>query len=122
MIASWMLYACLVSALITAAALMLERIAGSLGWPIRAVWAGALALSVTWPLGNEARRFMPHAATPATVLPFTITVAPTRMMAVVTRGPERAAGLERWLVYLWCALSAMLLLRLVSGVASPRAA
>jgi TonB family protein len=118
MIASWMLYACLVSALITAAALMLERIAGSLGWPIRAVWAGALALSVTWPLGNEARRFMPHAATPATVLPFTITVAPTRMMAVVTRGPERAAGLERWLVYLWCALSAMLLLRLVSGVAS----
>jgi TonB family protein len=118
MIASWMLYACLVSGLITAAAWSLERIAGSVSWPLRWVWAGALALSIAWPLGNEARRLIPNTAMPAAVIPFTITVAPTRMMAVVTRGPERAAGVERSLVYLWCALSAVLLVRLISGVAS----
>ncbi|MDB4877790.1 MAG: TonB family protein [Gemmatimonadetes bacterium] len=116
MIASWMLYACLVAALVTIAAEAMERVARARQWPIRFVWIAALLLSIAWPVGSAARGLMPAGTTRVTVLPFTIAVEPTRIIARGSLAPDRAALIDRGLVVLWCAFSALLLIRLSRGI------
>jgi TonB family protein len=116
MIASWMLYAALVAALLTVAAVALERVASARQWPIRFVWIGAVLLSLAWPVGSVARGLMPAPTRRVTVLPFTIAVEPMRIIARGSIAPDRAVLIDRALVTLWCAFSALLLLRLSRGV------
>ncbi len=80
MIASWMAYASLVSVVLAIAGAALERLASDTRWPLRWIWAGALAASVLWPMATiavsarEHRRAIDTAQPAAVVLPFTITI------------------------------------------------
>jgi len=49
MIASWMAFAALVSAVLTIGGVAFERVAHARGWPRRGVWFTVLVGSVMWP-------------------------------------------------------------------------
>ena len=115
MIASWMMYACVVAVLFTVVAVVIDRLAATRGWPGRFVWMAALALSVLWPAGDAIRRLMPTSLTPVTVRPFTITIQTTRVISLPSE-PAQIAMIGRVFVVLWCASSTVLLLRLVRGI------
>jgi len=51
MITAWILYAIVVGALIGVGGLALEKVLRTHGLPSRWIWAGAILLSVGWPLG-----------------------------------------------------------------------
>jgi TonB family protein len=122
MIGSWMLYAVAVSALFTVAAHALERVVGARGRPRRMLWVVATSLSLAWPAVTGLRRLAADDTLPVTVVPFTITVpSPTTIVPVVTT-PARGEQIDRALAALWVALSALLLLRLVGGIATLRRA
>ena len=116
MIASWMSYAFLVGALLAIAAIVVERINAARRWPMRAVWAAAVFLSIAWPVGSAVREVLAARMQPVTVLPFTITVQPSRIVSDQPLAPDRAALVDRVLVSLWIGMSILLLARLVRGV------
>ncbi len=119
MIASWMLYAALVGALMTLAASGLERAVATRRLARRFVWFGALVLSVVWPAADAVRRLVLAQAPAVRVLPFTITVqAPA--MVIHPAGPNWPAVIDRALIVVWIASSALLLLRLTRGMISLR--
>ena len=60
MIASWMFYAVAVGALLTVAALGLDRVAIARRRPTRFVWFTALSLSITLPIARAAARLAPE--------------------------------------------------------------
>lgn len=122
MIGSWMLYAIAVSALFTVAAHALERVVVARGRPRRMLWAVATSLSVAWPAVAGFRRVTAVEALPVTVVPFTITVPAPERIVPAARTPLRGEQIDRALVTLWVALSALLLLRLVGGIATLRRA
>jgi len=122
MIGSWMLYAIAVSALFTVAAHALERVVVARGRPRRMLWVVATTLSVAWPAVAGFRRFTALEVLPVTVVPFTITVPAPERIVPAARTPLRGEQIDRALVTLWVALSALLLLRLVGGIATLRRA
>ncbi len=60
MIASWMLYAVAVGALLTVAALGLDRVAIARRRPTRIVWFSALVLAIVLPIGRAALQLAPQ--------------------------------------------------------------
>jgi len=108
MITAWVLYAIVVGALLGAGGLALEKVLRTHGLPSRWIWAGAILLSVGWPLGYwawEGRpEEMPAVALPnlpavalpdppATVLPWepmTVEVSPESVLRLLD-GPIMAA-------------------------------
>jgi TonB family protein len=114
MIASWMLYAALVGILMTVAATALDRAAVARQRPTRMIWAAALALSIAWPVGRGIARMTPERATPVRLMPFTITVQSPAMTSRAT-ALSRAA-IDRALLFGWCGMSALLILRLLRGL------
>ncbi len=122
MIGSWMLYAVAVSALFTVAAHALERVVVARGRPRRMLWVVAMTLSLAWPAVTGLRRVSADAALPVTVAAFTITVPGPEAIVPAARTPLRGEQIDRALVVLWAALSALLLVRLGSGVATLRRA
>jgi TonB family protein len=114
MIASWMLYAALVGILVTVAATALDRAAVARQRPTRMIWAAALALSIAWPVGRGIARMTPERATPVRLMPFTITVQSPAMTSRAT-ALSRAA-IDRALLFGWCGMSALLILRLLRGL------
>lgn len=60
---SWVIYAVVVSGLLTLAALLLERMVHAIGGPVRWAWSGAMMASVSLPalLGLAAARTVPSA-------------------------------------------------------------
>jgi TonB family protein len=114
MIASWMLYAALVGILVSVAATALDRAAVARQRPTRMIWAAALALSIAWPVGRGIARMTPERATPVRLMPFTITVQSPAMTSRAT-ALSRAA-IDRALLFGWCGMSALLILRLLRGL------
>jgi TonB family protein len=114
MIASWMLYAALVGILVSVAATALDRAAVARQRPTRIIWAAALALSIAWPVGRGIARMTPERATPVRLMPFTITVQSPAMTSRAT-ALSRAA-IDRALLFGWCGMSALLILRLLRGL------
>lgn len=114
MIASWMLYALSISALVTVAALAVERVLIARGQPTRFVWMAATLLSIAWPLGPIVARLLPAAPRPVRVMPFTIVVdvSPNTPTPV-----DYALLIDRALIALWVALSVLLAVRLLHGIA-----
>ena len=112
MIATWMLYAALLSALVGVAGLALEHAAVVTRRPTRFIWLASMVLSVAWPVGNAALRLMPEPVESVRVVPFTIALQPTVAMASTSIGVDRAAWIDRGLVVLWILFSSALLLRL----------
>jgi TonB family protein len=119
MITTWMLYAALISALIAIAALALERVAVVQKIPIRFIWLASTIASVAWPIANAMQRLM-AANTPVRMMPFTITLEPTRVIANSPIGPDRAVLIDRALIVFWVALSALLLARLCQAIITLR--
>lgn len=118
MIASWMLYAALVGALMTVVAVALDRVAVARQRPTRMIWFAALLLSIAWPVGRAAARFAPERTQGVRLIPFSITV---QSSAITSRasGLSRDA-IDRGLVVLWFGLSACLFMRLTRGVITLR--
>ncbi len=114
---SWMVYACVVGVLITVSGLAAERVAAELRRPLRHLWLAAMLLSMALPLSGPARRLLPQRMAPGTMLPFAITLAPVRIIAEADRSRFDAVAVDRAMVVLWGAASALLLLRLAAGVA-----
>jgi TonB family protein len=112
MIASWMAFAALVSAVLTIGGVAFERVAQSRGWPRRGAWFAVLVGSVMWPALSVLRDLIP--AAPDQVIPFGITVLPAQI--VVASGPDRAELINRGLIVFWALASLVLLLRLARGM------
>jgi TonB family protein len=112
MIASWMAFAALVSAVLTIGGVALEPLAHARGWPRRAVWLTVLVGSVAWPALSALKHLLP---TRAPVLPFAITVLPAQVV-VASSGPDRALLINRGLMVFWVIASLVLLARLGRGM------
>lgn len=119
MIASWMLYAAVVSVLITVAALAADQALTARRLPTRFVWFAALILSAIWPVGSAVRRLFPE-TTPVLAVPFTIVVQGPAVLTRSTFASRFGLSIERGLIALWVVLSLALLLRLAVGVISLR--
>ena len=117
MIASWMAFAALVSAVLTIGGVAFERVAHARGWPRRGVWFAVLVGSVLWPALSGLRELLP--AAPDQVIPFGITVLPAQVV-VASSGPDRAELINRGLIVFWAVASFGLLLRLARGMARLR--
>jgi TonB family protein len=111
-----MSYAFLVAASVAITAVVVERITAARRLPVRVVWAAALFLSIAWPAGSAVREVLAARMQPVTVLPFTITVRPSRIVSDQPLPPDRAALVDRLLIAVWIGLSIVLLARLVRGV------
>ncbi|HEY6829919.1 MAG TPA: M56 family metallopeptidase [Gemmatimonadaceae bacterium] len=122
MIGSWMLYAVVVSALFTVAAHALERVVVARGRPRRMLWVVATTLSVGLPVVTGLRRLSADETLPVTVVPFTITVPAPESIVPVAQTPQRGEQIDRALLMVWAALSALLLIRLGAGIATLRKA
>ncbi|HEV8235234.1 MAG TPA: M56 family metallopeptidase [Gemmatimonadaceae bacterium] len=114
MIASWMLYTALVGALMTVAAIALDRAAVARHRPTRMIWFAALVLSIAWPIGRAAARVAPEQTRAVRLMPFTITVQSPAMTS--RAGGVSREAIDRALLFVWCGLSGLLLLRLTRGV------
>jgi TonB family protein len=118
MIASWMLYAVAVGALLTVAALGLDRVAIARRRPTRIIWFAALSLSIVLPIGRAAVKLAPEPTAGVRVIPFTITVQSPAMTARPSAWNRE--NVDRALLFAWCALSALLLFRLTRSVLTLR--
>jgi len=118
MIASWMLYTALVGALLTVAAMGLDRVAIARRRPTRMIWFSAVLLSIALPVGRAAARLAPERTAPVLVIPFTITVQSPAMIARASVWNRE--NVDRALLVAWCTLSALLLFRLTRSVATLR--
>jgi TonB family protein len=116
MIATWMLYAALVSALLTVAAIAANRVVHAAGLPSRFVWVASIALSIVWPAAAALQPLSSSKGASVRVMPFAIAVQPVQVIAPGGVTPDRAALVDRGLVALWVILSALLLVRLVQAV------
>jgi len=118
MISSWMLYTALVGALMTVAAIALDRVAVARRRPTRMIWFVALLFSIAWPIGRAAARVAPAPTRAVRLMPFNITVQSPAM--TIRAGVLDRAALDRALLFVWCGLSGLCLLRLLRGVTSLR--
>jgi TonB family protein len=118
MISSWMLYTALVGVLMTVAAIALDRVAMTRRQPTRMIWFVALLLSITWPIGRAAARMAPERTRAVQLMRFSITVQSPAM--TIRSGAFDRAALDRALLFVWCGLSGLFLLRLMRGVTSLR--
>ena len=117
---TWMLYAAVIGALVGIASVALERVAAARGLPMRFVWAASMIVSVGWAAGSAIRRLLPDIGEPVRLVPFSITLEPTRAISGGGIDAGRAAMLDRVLLALWIALSVLLLARLFIAVRSLR--
>ena len=113
---AWMLYAAVIGALVGIAGLALERVAAARRVPMRFVWLATMIVSVGWAVASAVRRLLPDVAEPVRLVPFTITLEPTRAIAGASMDAGSAALFDRALIGLWIALSAVLLAHLITAV------
>jgi len=117
---TWMLYAAVIGALVGIASVALERVAAARGLPMRFVWAASMIVSVGWAAASAIRRLLPDIGEPVRLVPFSITLEPTRAISGGGIDAGRAAMLDRGLLALWIALSVLLLARLFIAVRTLR--
>ncbi len=113
MMASWMLYALCVGALVSIAALAAERTLTALGRPTRFVWSAAMIVSALWPLASVLARLLPAEPRAVRVLPFTIVVGAVGPSASELAALVRALWIDRALIAVWVAASLLFAWRLV---------
>lgn len=119
MLASWMLYAVLISILLSLAGAAAERALATRGLPTRFIWVATLALSLVWPLAPTLARLLPAPTQPVRVLPFTIVVqAPGTVSADEVAAFARTKLIDRALAGVWISFSLLVLGRLTLGVLS----
>jgi beta-lactamase regulating signal transducer with metallopeptidase domain len=89
---------------------------------MRFVWAASMIVSVGWAAASAIRRLLPDIGEPVRLVPFSITLEPTRAMAAGAMNAGRAAMIDRGLLALWISLSVLLLARLLIAVRTLRRA
>ena len=92
---AWMLYAAVIGALVGIAGLALERVAAARAIPMRFVWLATMIVSVGWAVASAVRRLLPDVAEPVRLVPFTITLEPTRAIAGASMDAGSAAMFDR---------------------------
>jgi len=120
MIATWMLYAALIGALVTVAAVAMSGVFAALRLPSRFVWAASIGLSIAWPIAAAVQRLMPAKQMSTRVMPFAISVQPVQVISGDSGGFDRAMLVDGALVALWLAISVLLVVRLVQSIATVR--
>jgi TonB family protein len=120
MIATWMLYAALIGALLTVAAIAMSRVLAALRLPSRFVWAASIAMSIGWPIAAALQRLMPVKETPVRVMPFAITVQPVQVIGSNGGATDGAVLLDRGAVAVWTMLTVLLLVRLTQSLVAMR--
>jgi bla regulator protein blaR1 len=118
MITTWMIYALVIGASLTAAAFVLERVTTTGRTATRFVWFGAILLSVAWPLGAVIRSLLPRSGDGSQLLPFAVRLQPMRVIAGA--GDAHGVTVDRLLIGGWILLSALLLVRLARGMRTLR--
>lgn len=116
MILRWMVYAATVALLLGLAALALERVVRQRGWPVRWLWAGALAGSLLLPAVMAMMPAPSVATRPADSATVPATDAGGAGVLRMDPGaavPEWSAGLDGWLLAGWAAASAAVALTLL---------
>ncbi len=81
MIAAFMLYALAISAIVSIAALLLDKTCAAMNWPRRAAWLAAMLLSVIAPIVMQTSGSEPESSTPAPMQTITLPSAPTEAIA-----------------------------------------
>jgi TonB family protein len=117
MILSWMTYALVVGALITLAAAAADHVARLRNRPTRIIWAATTLGALLWPIVNATRALRP--ALQPSALPFTLTLAPLRVVAdagVIWR----ADAIDTVLLWSWVLASTLLLARLAADALTLR--
>ncbi len=117
MMASWMLYALCVGALVSIAALAAERTLTALGRPTRFVWSAAMIVSALWPVAWVLARLLPSEPRAVRVLPFTIVVGAAAPSASEIAALMRALWIDRALIAVWVLASLLFAWRLVRASA-----
>ncbi|HEU4786743.1 MAG TPA: TonB family protein [Gemmatimonadaceae bacterium] len=120
MIASWMLYTAAVGALMTIAALALDRALTARGRATRGVWAAAIALSLLVPAVDAIPRQWFRRAPTSQVLPFAITVAAPDAIVINGGSLNGAQIINRALIALWLGGSVLLMFRLARAARTLR--
>jgi TonB family protein len=108
MIAAWILYALLVGVLAGAGALVLEALLRAHRLSTRWIWAGAMALSLFWPLGHLLWRNWPRAAA-LVPLPDPSRVAVLDPLAVQVAPESFLRSLDVPILAIWAVSTAVLL-------------
>ncbi len=108
MIAAWILYALLVGVLAGAGALVVENLLRAHRLPTRWVWAGAMALSLFWPLGHLLWRKWPREAALVS-LPDPSRVAVLDPLAVQVAPESFLRSLDGPILLGWAVATAVLL-------------
>jgi TonB family protein len=115
MIVSWMMYATAIGALVALSAWAAELAMRQRRGATRFGWAAALVVSIVWPLAAFAVQRWSPALRAVRLMPFTIgaeSLGAGRAAAVISG----AVLVERALLGLWIAASALLLWRLIYGL------
>jgi hypothetical protein len=87
MITAWMLYAIVVGGLLGAGGWALEKLQRTHGFPARWTWAGAILLSIGWPLGHWAWENRPVGVSPVPVLDVPVVALSEIPMKALTLEP-----------------------------------
>ncbi len=114
MITTWMIYALVIGASLTAAAFALERVTTNGRTPTRFVWFAAMVSSVAWPFGAAILSLMPAHGNGGQLLPFAVRLQPISVMADAST--SHVLTIDRLLIGGWILLSALLIVRLARGV------
>ena len=117
---AWMLYAAVIGALLAISSLALERVAAARGLAMRFIWLASMIVSIGWAAASAVRRLMPDMGEPVRLMPFSITLEPTRAIAKASIGADWAVMIDRGLVAVWIALSVLLFARLLEAVRALR--
>ncbi|NNM05230.1 MAG: M56 family metallopeptidase, partial [Gemmatimonadetes bacterium] len=108
MIAAWILYALLVGTFAGAGALALENLLRAHRWSTRWVWAGAMSLSVLWPVGHLILKVWPRAETGG-VIPEPLGVAVLDPLTVQVTRESFLRSLDQPILLVWLISTGLLL-------------
>jgi TonB family protein len=117
MIVSWMISTIAAGVLIAVAATALDHIARVRTGPTRFIWVGAIATALLLPISSTLRLLWPTAA--PTMLPFSATLAPLRVVAGAT-ATRIAAPIGDALLLTWVIASSLFLARLAADLITLR--
>ncbi len=108
MIAAWILYALLVGSMAGAGALALENLLRAHKRSTRWVWAGAMGLSLLWPVGHLILKSWPKPEG-GTLVPEAIGVAMLDPLTVEVTRESFLRNLDQPILFVWVASSSLLL-------------
>lgn len=109
MIAAWILYALLVGVLLGGGAVVVETLLRAHRLPTRWVWAGAMLLSLLWPLGHFLWETLPRSVAQAVPIPDPAGIIPLEPLTVQVGSESFLRVLDAPIVGAWVLATGILL-------------